>query len=162
MNKLLFTALVIILLSSNACKEQSSPTRQTPFPAEITLSKGVLLDKIKGGWAGQTIGCTYGGPTEFRYPGTMMQDYIPIDWPDGYIKWYMHNKDKPSLYDDIYMDLTFVEVFNRLGLDAPVDSFAIAFATAGYNLHHANQAARYNILQGVMPPKSGQIGRAHV
>ena len=30
-----------------------------------------------------------------------------------------------------------------------VDSFAIAFATADYNLWHANQAARYNILHGV-------------
>ena len=30
----------------------------------VTLSKEVLMDKIKGGWAGQTIGCAYGGPTE--------------------------------------------------------------------------------------------------
>ena len=28
---------------------------------EIPLD--VLKDKIKGGWAGQTISCTYGGPT---------------------------------------------------------------------------------------------------
>ncbi|GHT31853.1 hypothetical protein AGMMS49574_14330 [Bacteroidia bacterium] len=111
------------------------------------------MDKIKGGWAGQTIGCTFGGPTEFKYPGTMIQDYTPITWPDSYIKWYMENQ--PGLYDDIYMDLTFVDVFDRLGLDAPVDSFAVAFATAGYTLWHANQAARYNILQGIMPPKSG-------
>ncbi|GHV50777.1 hypothetical protein FACS1894181_11780 [Bacteroidia bacterium] len=111
------------------------------------------MDKIKGGWAGQTIGCTFGGPTEFKYPGTMMQDYIPIAWPEGYIKSYMENT--PGLYDDIYMDLTFVDVFERLGLDAPVDSFALAFATAGYTLWHANQAARYNILQGIMPPASG-------
>ena len=53
------------------------------------------------------------------------------------------------------MDLTFVDVFDRLGLDAPVDSFAMAFATAGYTLWHANQSARYNILQGIMPPASG-------
>ena len=53
------------------------------------------------------------------------------------------------------MDLTFVEVFDRLGLDAPADSFAMAFATAGYTLWHANQSARYNILQGIMPPQSG-------
>jgi hypothetical protein len=53
------------------------------------------------------------------------------------------------------MDLTFVEVFERLGLDAPVDSFAMAFANAGYQLWHANQAARYNILNGIMPPASG-------
>jgi hypothetical protein len=53
------------------------------------------------------------------------------------------------------MDLTFVDVFDRLGLDAPADSFALAFAHAGYQLWHANQAARYNILQGTMPPASG-------
>ena len=28
----------------------------------ITLSKQQLQDKIKGGWAGQVIGVTYGGP----------------------------------------------------------------------------------------------------
>jgi len=31
-----------------------------------TLSKDVLKDKIKGGWAGQTIGVTFGGPYEFN------------------------------------------------------------------------------------------------
>ena len=153
MNKLSIVALLVILILSSACKEKASTTKQTTIPVEITLSKDVLLDKIKGGWAGQTIGCTFGGPTEFRYNGTMIQDYTPIDWPDGYIKWYMENG--AGLYDDVYMDLTFVDVFERLGLDAPADSFAMAFATAGYSLWHANQAARYNIQQGIMPPKSG-------
>ena len=131
---------------------EQSPKNQD-IPAQFTLTKAQLLDKIKGGWAGQTIGCTYGGPTEFKYNGTMIQDYIPIAWPDGFIKWYYDNA--PGLYDDVYMDLTFVDVFDRLGLDAPVDSFAMAFATAKYALWHANQAARYNILQGIMPPASG-------
>jgi hypothetical protein len=117
------------------------------------MSKAELLDKIKGGWAGQTIGCTYGGPTEFRFSGTMISDYTPIDWPNHYIKWFYENE--PGLYDDIYMDLTFVDVFDRLGLDAPVDSFANAFANADYMLWHANQAARYNIQHGIMPPQSG-------
>ena len=30
---------------------------------EVTMSKTTLFDKIKGGWAGQVIGCAYGGPT---------------------------------------------------------------------------------------------------
>jgi len=153
MNKLFFITALMVFLSSSACAEQASVTKQTSVPAEKTLTKDVLLDKIKGGWAGQTIGCTYGGPTEFRYAGTMIQEYTPIEWPDGYIKWYMTNT--PGLYDDVYMDLTFVEVFERLGLDAPADSFAMAFVTAGYPLWHANQAARYNVLQGIMPPQSG-------
>ncbi|MDR1171214.1 MAG: ADP-ribosylglycohydrolase family protein [Bacteroidales bacterium] len=151
MNKVVLASLAILALAS--CAQKKPESRQTALPSEITLSKEVLLDKVKGGWAGQTIGCTYGGPTEFRYTGTMIQAYVPIEWPDGYVKWYMENI--PGLYDDIYMDLTFVDVFNRLGLDAPADSFAVAFARAGYPLWHANQAARYNIQQGIMPPQSG-------
>ena len=44
------------------------------------------------------------------------------------------------------MDLTFVEVFEKEGLDAPASSHAKAFAYADYMLWHANQAARYNIM----------------
>ena len=63
--------------------------------------------------------------------------------------------NNPGLYDDLYMDLTFVDVFEKYGLNAPVDSFANAFANAGYMLWHANQAARYNILNGIKAPQSG-------
>ena len=35
--------------------------------AEIRqLSRAELRDKIRGGWAGQMIGVSYGAPTEFR------------------------------------------------------------------------------------------------
>lgn len=118
-----------------------------------TLSKGDLLDKIKGGWAGQVIGCTYGGPTEFKWNGTMIGEDILIPWDDSRMEWYY--KNSPGLYDDVYMDLTFVEVFDKHGLDAPDSLHAKAFANAGYSLWHANQAARYNILNGIMPPASG-------
>ncbi|HLA59800.1 MAG TPA: ADP-ribosylglycohydrolase family protein, partial [Puia sp.] len=119
----------------------------------LTLTKDQLKDKIKGGWAGQTIGVTFGGPYEFRFNGTYIQDYQPLLWYDGYLKNTMLNI--PGLYDDLYMDLTFVDVFEKYGLDAPVDSFANAFANAGYMLWHANQAARYNILNGIKAPASG-------
>ncbi len=112
-----------------------------------------LENKIKGGWAGQTIGVTFGGPYEFRFQGTFIGDYQPLLWYDGYLKETMLNN--PDLYDDLYMDLTFVDVFEKYGLDAPVDSFALAFARAGYSLWHANQAARYNVLHGLRPPQTG-------
>lgn len=117
------------------------------------IDKEVMADKIRGAWAGQAIGCTYGGPTEFRYQGTVIADDIPIEWPDGQMEWYYNNS--PGLYDDLYMDLTFVEVIHREGLDAPVESFAKAYADAGYPLWHANQAGRYNVHRGVLPPASG-------
>ena len=155
MKKITIVLLLVSLLLP-CCNNTSTTTTSSSnvvIPSQVTISKATLLDKIKGGWAGQTIGCTYGGPTEFKYNGTMIQEYTPIPWRDGCIKWQYENG--PGLYDDVYMDLTFVDVFERLGLDAPVDSFAMAFAKAGYTLWHANQAARYNILQGIMPPASG-------
>jgi hypothetical protein len=77
----------------------------------------------------------------------------PFVHNSGYIKWWYDNA--PGLYDDIYMDLTFVDVLEKEGLDAPASSFASAFANAQYSLWHANQAARYNILNGIIPPASG-------
>ncbi len=120
---------------------------------DFKISKEKLMDKIKGAWAAQVIGVTFGGPTEFRFQGTFIPDYQPIAWNEGLMKWWYENA--PGLYDDIYMDLTFVEVFEKEGLDATVESFANAYANADYMLWHANQAARYNILNGIMPPKSG-------
>ena len=140
-------SIVWITLS---CLSFHCTTRQS---STTTLSQQALKDKIMGGWAGQTIGVTFGGPYEFRFNGTFIQDYQPLRWYDGYLKKTM--LENPGLYDDIYMDLTFVEVLDRAGLDAPVDSFAQAFARAGYMLWHANQSARYNILQGIKAPASG-------
>jgi hypothetical protein len=120
---------------------------------KTVLNMETLKDKIRGGWAGQTIGVTFGGPYEFRFSGSFIQDYQPLLWYDGYLKKTM--LEIPGLYDDLYMDLTFVDVFEKYGLDAPVDSFANAFAHAGYMLWHANQAGRYNILNGIKAPASG-------
>lgn len=50
------------------------------------LSEQVLKDKVKGAWAGQTLGCSYGGPTEFKFLGTIIQDYIPIPWNEHMVK----------------------------------------------------------------------------
>jgi len=142
---LLLTAFSgIILVSCNNAVLSAS---------HVTMSEDELLDKIKGGWAGQAIGCTFGGPTEFQYVGTIIGPEVKLDWPDHCLKYYYDNF--PGLYDDIYMDLTFVKVFEEEGLDAPSSSFANAFANADYLLWHANQQARYNIRQGMMPPESG-------
>ncbi len=154
---ILFSFLVMSVLLS--CVQKPDHPNQTKLSLnkisidKVSINKNELLDKIKGGWAGQVIGCTYGGPTEFKYCGTMIQDYIPIEWDENRMIGYYESF--PGLYDDIYMDLTFVEVFEKEGLDAPATSHAKAFANADYKLWHANQAARYNILNGIDPPASG-------
>ncbi len=149
MKKIILTLLSIALLVSSACKKNAA----LKDGASIRMSKNELIDKIKGGWAGQVIGVTYGGPTEFRFKGTMIQPYYPIPWTDSTMKWWYDNA--PGLYDDVYMDITFVDVFQKYGIDAPVDSHAMAYARADYKLWHANQVGRYNILNGIMPPMSG-------
>lgn len=138
-----FTLCLFLFLIS--CKSE--------LPKTIIISKDVLKDKIKGAWAAQTIGVTFGGPIEFQYNGTMVQDYQTIPWYDGYLKDRYENE--PGLYDDIYMDLTFVQVFEDEGFDVPAEAFANAFAHAEYKLWFANQTARYNILNGIAPPHSG-------
>ena len=94
-------AIVLFISCTNNAKEAS-------LPKEYTMSKTKLLDKVKGGWAGQVIGCTYGGPTEFKYLGTMIQDYIPIEWNDSLATWYYDNF--PGLYDDVYMELPLIHL----------------------------------------------------
>src|SRR4029453_18566782 len=81
----------------------SSVRTQSGRPAKtMRLTTEALRDKIKGGWAGQTVGVTFGGPTEFRYRGTMIEDYTPIAWYDGLLKETF--EQSPGLYDDIYGD----------------------------------------------------------
>jgi hypothetical protein len=119
----------------------------------VTISTESLKDKIKGAWAAQTIGVTYGFPVEFRFQSALVPDDHELPWYDGYL--FKTMDETPGVYDDIYMDLTFVQVFEDEGIDAPSQSFADAFANADYSLWFANQVARYNVLKGYSPPQSG-------
>lgn len=142
MKKTCVAVILILLISSSIMQAQT-----------FTLTKTELKEKIMGGWAGQLIGCTFGGPTEFDWNSTFIPDYTPIAWNEDLMEWFYDNQ--PGLYDDIYMDLTFVQIFEDKGFDAPAEDFAYAFANAEYPLWHANMTARYNILRGIKPPESG-------
>lgn len=147
--------IILLLFASIAvsCSQRFSGNKRFSESDPVVISKNELQDKIKGGWAGQVIGCSYGGPTEFKWNGTMIDAQVPIPWDENTILWWYDNF--PGLYDDVYMDLTFVDVFDKHGLDAADSLHALAFARAEYPLWHANQAARHNILNGIMPPASG-------
>jgi hypothetical protein len=114
---------------------------------EITISRQQLLNKVRGGWAGQMIGVSLGAPAEF-----MASDapYVaPLAW------------DQPSSVsnalnqDDLYVEMTFAKVMDDMGLDAPAEAYARAFGDSKYGLWHANYYARKNIRAGIMPPASG-------
>ncbi|MFV0269294.1 MAG: ADP-ribosylglycohydrolase family protein [Draconibacterium sp.] len=111
------------------------------------------MNKIKGAWAAQTIGVTFGLPAEFKYNTTMIQDNQKLIWNDSSM--VIEYRERPGTYDDIYMDLSFMKVIEDEGIDASAQSFAESFANASYKLWFANQTAHYNILNGLTPPESG-------
>lgn len=140
-------ACLLLTACASSVKEQDEAGKP------VTLTREALMDKIRGGWAGQTIGVVYGAPTEFKFCGTLIPEEIPIGWGEGYVKHWWDRK--PGLFDDVYNDLTFAEAFEQLGLEADSGQLAMRFAYAPYHLAHANQAGRYNVRQGIMPPESG-------
>ncbi len=106
----------------------------------IKLTRNELADKIKGAWAGQIIACTYGGPTEFKY--AIIPDNVKIEWDEN-SPILKNKKEFGGLYDDVYLDITFMDVFEKHGFDAPRSRFLKAYAENQFALWCANRAARF-------------------
>lgn len=120
---------------------------------KVTMSREDLMDKIKGGWAGQMFGVVYGGPTEFRWRSAMIPDSVELALPEGRAKWYFDHSE--GLYDDIYNDLAFLTVLSEKGIDAGIDDFAEYYKNSKFGLWHANQVGRNNLIKGIPAPESG-------
>ena len=110
------------------------------------MERGVLEDKIRGGWAGQIIGVSYGAPTEFQWLGRTIEkelDWSP-EWVSGAIR-----------QDDLYVEMTFAEVMDSVGLDATTEQYGEMFRDSKYELWHANASARRSLQRGIKAPWSG-------
>jgi hypothetical protein len=152
--------LVILLFVFLSCNDKTPKISESkediskPITIEsLVISKQELQNKVKGGWAGQTIGVVYGAPVEFKYNGSLIDDNQNIPWNEHYVKYWWDKK--PGLFDDIYTDLNFVSAFEKYGINANSESIAEHWSNTAYHLAHANQASRYNILNGILPPESG-------
>jgi len=152
-NKIFWTSLVLMVSLVFECVAQNSKTKDVLSKSSVEMSKSTLQNKIKGGWAGQTIGVVYGAPVEFKYNGSMVDESHFIPWNEHYVKYWWDKK--PGLFDDIYTDLNFVAAFEKYGLNASSDDIAAHWANTAYHLAHANQASRYNILNGLKAPATG-------
>ena len=115
-------------------------------PGQRRLSRAVLENKIRGGWAGQMIGVSYGAPTEFRSNGRI------INWQ---IAWAPDNVSNSINQDDLYVEMTFAEVLDTVGLDATSEQFGDMFKNSKYELWHANASARRLLNNGIKAPLSG-------
>jgi ADP-ribosylglycohydrolase len=111
------------------------------------ITRAELDDRIRGGWAGQMIGVSFGAPTEFKSNGKIIEGPLPV--------WKPSNIANAIDQDDLYVEMTFAEVMDRLGLDATTEQYGEAFRDTGYNLWHANAAARRLLANGIKAPWSG-------
>jgi hypothetical protein len=103
-------------------------------------------DKVWGGWAGQMTGVTYGAPTEFRWRQKIVDK--PRDWKPEELRGALDQ-------DDLYVEMTFSGVMDRLGLEATSEQYGEAFKDSKYHLWHANLAARRLLRRGIKAPMSG-------
>jgi len=117
----------------------------TDAPAR-RMSRAILEDKVRGGWAGQMIGVAFGAPTEFKSNGKILE---------GELKWTPDMLANTIHQDDLYVEMTFAEVMDRIGLDATTEQYGEMFRDSKYSLWHANAGARRNLNRGVKAPMSG-------
>jgi hypothetical protein len=121
-------------------------TPEDPALQRIELS--TLEDKIRGGWAGQMIGVSYGAPTEFQYLGKL----VPAD---RLVEWTPERVGNALNQDDLYVDITLAGVLDEHGLDATTEDFGASLREARYSLWHANLAARRALRRGVPATETG-------
>ena len=110
------------------------------------MSRAVLEDKVRGGWAGQMIGVAFGAPTEFKSNGKINE--AELKWTPDMIENTIHQ-------DDLYVEMTFAEVMDRVGLDATTEQYGEMFRDSKYSLWHANAGARRLLNRGIKAPMSG-------
>lgn len=115
-------------------------------PKYQVLSRDALTDKIKGGWAGQMIGVSYGAPTEFRSNARILREEL---------KWAPDRVENAIHQDDLYVEMTFAKVMDEKGIEATSEMYGEAFKDSKYGLWHANAAARRILNQGIKAPFSG-------
>jgi len=114
------------------------------------LSRATLEDKIRGGWAGQMIGVSYGAPTEFRSNGKIVEGNL-----NKYLDWSPERLKNAIDQDDLYVEMTFAEVMDKVGLEATTEQYGEMFKNSMYELWHANAGARRNLNRGIKAPMSG-------
>lgn len=140
------TLLCLALLFFPLLALAADAPAKTSSKAVRTITAAELEDKVRGGWAGQMIGVTYGAPTEFRFLQKINDQ--PREWKPEELAGALDQ-------DDLYVEMTFSDVMDRLGVNATSDDYGEAFKSSKYQLWHANLAARRALLRGTKGSLSG-------
>jgi hypothetical protein len=92
------------------------------------------------------IGVAFGAPTEFQSNGKIIE---------GELEWTPEMISNTIQQDDLYVEMTFAEVMDTVGLDATTEQYGEMFRDSEYHLWHANAGARRNLNRGIEAPRSG-------
>ena len=137
-----------------ACLVSAAPLSAAPrtgapaAPAKTwTLPLDTFRDRLRGGWAGQMIGVSYGSIYEFKSNGAPITGPLR-PWEPGFVANSLEQ-------DDIYVEMTFLKTLEARGPKATRAQAGADFRDSRYRLWHANNAARENLRQGIPPPDSG-------
>ena len=140
MRKLTDMKRISFLLAASAAFSASA--------ADLRLSLDVYRDRMEGAWLGQSVGVTYGFPTEFTCNGRLVpDDKMPV--------WKPETVNGTFTQDDLYVEMTFIETLERRGIDVSSRLASIDFANSRYRLWCANFNARNNLRDGIAAPWSG-------
>ena len=145
-NRPLTLLLSTIMVGLYGCSEAPDETTELNTLDIQRLSRALLEDKVRGGWAGQMIGVAYGAPTEFTSNGKIIETEIV---------WSPENIRETLDQDDLYVEMTFAQVMDTVGLDATTEQYGDMFRDSEYNLWHANAGARRLLNRGIKAPMSG-------
>jgi hypothetical protein len=112
------------------------------------MDEEMIMDKLRGGWAGQMAGVSWGAPTEFKWLGDIMPDPVVPTWSPSAI-------NEGFDQDDIYVEIPFLEAMKDNGVNCEVEILGDYFRDTEFDLWHANLAARSNLRRGIPAPDSG-------
>lgn len=121
------------------------------FAGTRTIPISEFRDRMEGAWLGQSIGVAYGWPTEFKWCGSIVPDEKMPKWKPGLI-------NETFAQDDLYVEMTFVDVLDRRGVGVSSRMAGIDFANSRYRLWCANSNARNNLRTGIAAPASSHPG----
>lgn len=137
--------IIIMFLVISGCGDKSQEKTEDVTYRRISVTE--YVDKMKAGWVGQMAGVGWGGPTEFRWKGSIVPEDKMPKWKPKMINQFHQ--------DDIYVEMTFLRTLEEYGLDVSIRQAGIDFANSGYMLWHANKYGRDNLRNGIAPPDSG-------
>ena len=142
---MLIMSVIVIAALAAAGQKNNKASRESR-----RITRAQLEDKIRGGWAGQMIGVSYGAPTEFKSNGKIIEDNI-----GNYQQWTPKRIENAIVQDDLYVEMTFAEVMDAQGLEATTEQYGEMFKNSKYQLWHANAGARRLLNRGIKAPLSG-------